>query len=173
MNLNIDLPDLTDDQIRQQLADHIDACQFETEPLTEAEADVIIDYARSIQGFPCTFDGLDADGIRSYSEEFGQAEALNMIRAHFPLLDRWQEQIAKLREALPRNADGDFSTAAARFVGYELVSAEDAARSVHAAVVAYFLGKDEYGYPYGGLRPCEGFRYVDGMFWVDPSQPHA
>jgi hypothetical protein len=172
MNLNIDLPDITDDQIRQQLADRIDACQFETDPLTEAETAAIIDYTRSVQGFPCTFEGVDAYDICSF-EKLGRTTVLNVIRSYFHLLDEWDQRITSLKEALPRNTDDDFSTAAARFIGYELTEMENAARSIHAAVAAYFLGEDEHGLLYGGLRPCEGFRYVDGMFWVTPSQPHA
>ena len=169
MTVNLDFPGLTDDEIRQQITHQPDACQHGTDPLTAVEVDAITRYARDTIGVIDAVETLDADGIRSHGAEFGQADALNMVRSHFRMLDQWKDRIVSLREDLPLTASGDFSPAVTRFLGAEVVGAESAARSLHDEVVAYFLGKDEYGYSYGGLRPCDGSRFVDGMVWVQPS----
>lgn len=169
INLN-ELPELTDEEIRQQLATQLDHCQYETDPFTAVELDAITRYARHIQGIPDAVEGLDADGIHSFSAEFGQADAVNMVRAHFRMLGEWSDAYTVLKlDGLPRNDEGDFSPAAVRFLGGELVAVENAARALHSALAEHCLGKDEFGYPCGSLAPAGGYRHVDGMFWVDPA----
>ena len=170
MNLELDLPELTDDQIRQQLAETLDACQYETQPFTAAELDAIVRYTRRTLGIPDTFDSFHVDGIRSFRDEFGDTATPGMVRGHFRLIDQWQEALTVLKlDGLPRDAEGDFSPAAVRFLGTELVALQSATRALHAALAEYVLGQDEFGYPYGVLAPCNGYRYVDGMFWTDPA----
>lgn len=170
MSLELDLPELTDDQIRQQLADTLDACQHETNPFTAAEIDAIVRYTRGTLGVPDAFDCFHVDGIRAFRKEFGDAAALAMVRGHFRLIDQWQDAYTVLKlDGLPRDATGDFSPAAVRFLGRELVALQDVTRTLHAAVAAYFLGADDNGHPYGALAPCNGYRYTDGLFWLNPA----
>jgi hypothetical protein len=165
-----ELPELTDAEILQQLADTLDHCQYETTPFTTAELDAITRYARNTQGIPDAVEGLDADGIHAYSKDVGQADAIGMVRAHFRMLDEWSEAYTVLKlDGLPRDDEGDFSPAAVRFLGRELVAVQNADRALHAALAEYVLGRDENGYPYGSLAPAGGYRHVDGLFWIDPA----
>lgn len=169
MTVNLDLPEITDEEIRQQLADQLAACQHGTTPFTPAELDAITCYARSLQGIPDTFDSFDADSVREFRDEFGD-RVHAMLRGHFRLIGQWQDAYTVLKlDGLPRGDEGGYSTAATRFLGTELVAVQNATRALHAALAEYVLGKDENGYPYGTLAPAGGYRHVDGMFWVDPA----
>ncbi|MDX2538611.1 hypothetical protein [Streptomyces scabiei] len=164
------LPEITDEEIRQQIADRLDHCQYGTTPFTTAEVDAIVRYARDHQGIPDVFAGLTADSIRNFRDEFGDTAALAMVRGDFRLIGQWQDAYTVLKlDALPRDDEGEFSPAATRFLGRELVDLQNATRALHAALAEYVLGKDENGYPYGALAPSGGYRRVDGMFWVDPA----
>lgn len=171
MTLNLDtIPESTDEEIRTQLADQLDHCQHGTTPFTEAELNAITRYARSVQGIPDTFDGLDAASVWDFRAEYGNTAAHGMLRGHFRLIGQWQEAYTVLKlDGLPRDAEGDFSPAAVRFLGVELVALQNAARALHAALAEYVLGRDENGYPYGSLAPAGGYRHVDGLFWIDPA----
>ncbi|NGO43790.1 hypothetical protein [Streptomyces ureilyticus] len=165
-----ELPELTDEEILQQIADTLDHCQYGADPFTAVELDAIVRYTRDNQGIPDAVSGLDADGIYAYSKEFGQADAVGMVRAHFRMLSEWSEAYTVLKlDGLPRDDEGDFSPAAVRFLGLELVAVQNAGRALHSALAEHCLGKDENGYPYGSLAPAGGYRHVDGMFWVDPA----
>lgn len=165
MTVNLDLPEITDDEIRQQLADRLDHCQHGTTPFTPAELEAITRYARSIESFPDVLDSLDADCIRNFGEH-----AHDVIRHNFRMLGDWSDAYTVLKlDALPRDDEGGYSPAATRFLGVELVAVQNAGRALHAALAEYVLGKDENGYPYGSLAPAGGYRHVDGMFWVDPA----
>ena len=146
MTLNLDLTEITDEEIRAQLADQLDHCQHGTQPFTEAELDAITRYARSLQGIPGVFDGLTVDSICNFRDEFGDTAALGMIRGDFRLIDQWQEAYTVLKlDGLPRDDEGEFSPAAVRFLGIELVAVQNAARALHAALAEYVLGRDENG----------------------------
>lgn len=169
INLN-ELPEITGDEIRQQLADQLDHCQRGTDPFTTVEVDAIVRYTRDAQGIPDVFEGFNVDSIRSFRNEYGDTATLGMMRGHFHLIDQWQAAYTVLKlDALPRNDEGDFSPAAARFLGTELVAVQNADRALHSALAEYVLGRDENGYPYGSLAPAGGYRHVDGLFWVDPA----
>ncbi|MEV4865629.1 hypothetical protein [Streptomyces ossamyceticus] len=170
MTVNLDLSETTDDEIRQQLADRLDHCQHDTTSFTPAELEAVTRYARSLQGIPDVFAGLTVDSIRDFRDEFGDTAALAMVRGNFRLIGQWQDAYTVLKlDALPRDDEGEFSPAATRFLGRELVDLQNATRALHAALAEYVLGKDENGYPYGALAPSGGYRHVDGMFWIDPA----
>jgi hypothetical protein len=173
LTINLDtVPESTDEEIRTQIADQLDHCQHGTTPFTEAELNAITRYARSVQGIPDTFEGLDATSIRNFGAEFPEVgtAAIGMMRGHFRLIGQWQEAYTVLKlDGLPRGAEGEFSAAAVRFLGRELVDLQNAARALHAALAEYVLGRDENGYPYGSLAPAGGYRHVDGLFWIDPA----
>jgi len=169
INLN-ELPEITDEDIRQQFAEQLDVCQHGTDPFTTVELDAIVRYGRGIVGLHDALDYFTADSIRHFRDEFGETASLASLRGHFRLIDQWQEAYTVLKlDGLPRDAEGDFSPAAARFLGRELVAIQDAGRALHAALAEYVLGKDENGYPYGSLAPAGGYRHVDGLFWIDPA----
>lgn len=171
MTINLDtVPESTDEEIRQQIADTLDHCQHGTDPFTTAEVDAIVRYTRDAQGIPDTFEGFTVDSIRDFRDEFGDTAALGMVRGDFRLIDQWQDAYTVLKlDGLPRDNEGAYSPAAARFLGLQLVALQNAGRALHAALAEYVLGKDEYGYPYGSLAPAGGYRQVDGMFWIDPA----
>lgn len=173
MTVNLDLPEITDEDIRAQLANQLGACQHGNQPFTPAELETITRYGRAIIGVRDALDYFTADSIRHFRDEFGElgeTGAHAMLRGHFRLLDQWSEAYTVLKlDGLPRDDEGAFSPAATRFLGRELVDLQNAGRALHAALAEYVLGKDENGYPYGSLAPAGGYRHVDGMFWVDPA----
>jgi len=93
-----------------------------------------------------------------------------MIRSYFGMLGTWREAIETLRDdLLPLRKDSvrDLSTAGHRYVGAELVSWHRAREGWRAGAIEYLLGRDQYDYPFDTARLVDGYRYDDGVFWVN------
>jgi hypothetical protein len=137
--------------------------EFETDPFSDFELDVIDVYWERTSGIPDCFD-LAGDGLNVPGDST-TADTIDLIQGHFGMLQDWHDAIATLCEGLHFQHE-ELSTAAARFAGAQLLEWHQAREDWRADALRYFLGSDSYGYPFDSPRVPEGSRYVDGVFWI-------
>jgi len=133
----------------------IDFCQFETEPFLDFELDAIDRYNGCTEG---VFDCFDSFTVAF--DDLPITELLAAVRMHAEELGRWREAIYDLITDLGTVGKG-LTTAAVRYVGMTLTGFTAAFDTFHRAIQKWLTG--ETG-PH--LRSAEGYRYIDGMFWV-------
>ena len=127
-------PEFSDELSRIQL------CEFETERFTADERAAIAEFCERITGVP---DCFDVNTMACIPEEFTIADTTNMFRSYFGLLRDWRGHLADLADDL---ADGvTLSTAARRYLQYELADWKTAQEEHRALVIEYLLGTDEHG----------------------------
>lgn len=119
----------------------IEACELETDPFTDDERAAIDRYNDNINGTP---DCFDVNTMACIPDEFTIADTTNMFRSYFGLLRDWRGHLEALADDLAD--DGvSLSTAARRYLQYELTDWKTAQEGHRALVIEYLLGTDEHG----------------------------
>jgi hypothetical protein len=138
-------------------------CEYETQPFTHPELDVIDRYDEAIAGVPDCFDCESGGSDLIVPDGFTPTETVSMIQSHFTMLTDWRGDIDTLETEL---RDLGLSTAAHRYVAQQMLSWSQAREGYRAAVINYFVGRDKHGSGFDWPRLPQGYRVVDGLIWL-------
>jgi hypothetical protein len=139
--------------------DRIEACEYATDPFTDAELDIIDVYDEKVAGIE---DSLDPVAASALPEDWRLAQACAHFQAMARMLRDWRASIDGLATDLTC-----VNQAGARFISNQLMRWQASREAQLAAIAEYMLGREPTGERFIYEQDTVAIRHQAGAFWAE------